>query len=62
MGIEHECDDSCPLLKKCIKYRLQPEEVIKLAALVNDWERNKTTLDFFAQVGRFVMKMRGSNG
>ena len=60
MNPEQECDDSCPLLKKCVKYRLEPDEVVKLAALVNDWERNKKSMEFFAQVGRFVMKMRGS--
>ena len=59
MNPDQECDDSCPLLKKCVKYRLEPDEVVKLAALVNDWERNKKSIDFFASVGRFVVKMRG---
>jgi len=56
----HLCDDSCPLLKKCIKYRLEPEEVVKLAALVDQWQANKTAMDFFSTVGRAVMKFRGS--
>jgi hypothetical protein len=60
MNSEQECDDSCPLLKKCVKYRLEPEEVVKLALLVNEWEKNKKSMEFFAAVGRFVVKMRGS--
>ena len=54
------CDDSCPLLKKCVKYRLEPEEVVKLSSLIDSWEQNKSSMMFFASVGRFVMKMRGS--
>jgi hypothetical protein len=60
MNPEQGCDDSCPLLKKCVKYRLEPEEVVKLATLVSEWEKNKKSIDFFASVGRFVMKMRGT--
>lgn len=60
MNTEQECDDSCPLLKKCVKYRLEPEEVVKLALLVNGWEKDKKSMEFFAAVGRFVVKMRGS--
>ena len=60
MNPEQECDDSCPLLKKCVKYRLESVEVVKLAALVSEWEKNKKSMDFFASVGRFVVKMRGS--
>ena len=60
MNTDQECDDSCPLLKKCVKYRLEPDEVVKLAALVNEWEKNKKSMEFFASVGRFVAKMRGS--
>jgi hypothetical protein len=55
-----KCDDSCPLLKKCVKYRLEPDEVVKLARLINDWENNKPAMDFFASVGRMVLKLRGS--
>jgi hypothetical protein len=54
------CDDYCPLLHKCIKYRLEPDEIIKLAAVVNSWEENKKAMDFFSSLGRMVIKFRGS--
>jgi hypothetical protein len=57
---DNNCDDSCPLLKKCVKYRLEPDEVIKLAQLINNWENNKKAMDFFASVGRMVLKFRGT--
>lgn len=60
MNPEQNCDDSCPLLHKCVKYRLEHDEVEKLAALVNEWEKNKKSMAFFAAVGRFVVKMRGT--
>ena len=53
----------CPLLHKCVKFRLEPDEVIKLEALVNSWEKNKKTMDFFSSVGRIVLKFRkAANG
>ena len=54
------CDDYCPLLKKCIKYRLEPDEIVKLSAVVDGWEKNKKAMDFFSSVGRMVIKFRGS--
>ena len=52
------CEDYCPLLKKCVKYRLEPDEVVKLSALVDTWERNQDAMAFFSKVGRVVMKFR----
>lgn len=54
------CDDSCPLLKKCIKYRMEPEDVAKLAVMVTEWENNKKSMDFFSSIGRLVIKFRGT--
>jgi hypothetical protein len=54
------CDDTCPLLKKCVKYRLEPHEVVKLATLINDWEVNKPAMDFFSSIGKMVLKLRGA--
>ena len=60
MDREQDCNDYCPLLHKCVKYRLEPDEVVKLSTLVDTWEKNKTAMDFFASVGRMVLKFRGS--
>ncbi len=63
MTHEHlqDCDDFCPILHKCIKYRLEPDEVVKLSALVDSWEKNKKAMEFYSAVGRIVLKFRGSS-
>jgi len=59
----HENSDFCPLLHKCVKFRLEPDEVIKLETLVNSWEKNKKLMDFYSSVGRIVLKFRkAANG
>ncbi len=57
-----DCDDACPLLGKCIKYRMAPEDLIKLEQIVTAWERDKTAIQFFASVGRLVQKLRVRDG
>ena len=64
MATQHEqlqdCDDFCPILHKCIKYRLEPDEVVKLSHLVDTWEKNKKAMEFYSSVGRIVLKFRGA--
>ena len=57
---DQDCDDYCPLLHRCVKYRLDPSEVVKLSQLVDGWEKNKKAMDFFASIGRMVLKFRGT--
>jgi len=60
LGYKTGCDDYCPILHKCVKYRLEPNEVVKLSAVVDSWEKNKKAMDFFTSIGRLVIKFRGS--
>jgi len=55
-----DCDEYCPILHRCIKYRLEPDEVAKLSLVVDSWEKNKKAMAFFSSIGRMVLKFRGS--
>lgn len=52
------CDDSCPVMGVCLKYRLKLEDLHKLEQLIQDYSENKSSYKFAAFVGNLVKKMR----
>jgi len=54
-----ESCDYCPILHRCVKYRMAPADLLKLEAILEKWDTNKTGVALLVKFGRLVQKLRG---
>jgi len=54
----HTADESCPLLVKCVKYRIDESEQHQLAEMINFWESQMPAIQFLKKLGELVATFR----